>query len=111
MISYRCSTIIAATLLDGYHPYRRPDRYYNKKPWPLGICTIPNEVGLGGREPTRLMVKWVLGPQNPLKCELCKFTMARDSCFYPMNVFIVWYGKIQGVQSSWGIRTIRHTAY
>ena len=28
-----------------------------------------------------------------------------------MNVFIVWYDKIQGVRSSWGIRKIPHTAY
>ena len=65
------------------------DKNYSKNPWALGICTIPNEVGLVGQEPTRLKVEWVLGLQDPLNWELCEFSMARGPCFYPMNVFIV----------------------
>ncbi len=54
---------------------------YSKNPWPLKIRTIPNLVGLVGREPTRPLASWVLGPQDPPHWELCKFPMARGSCY------------------------------
>ena len=78
---------------------------YSKKPWPLGILTIPNEMGLVGQEPTSPKAKWVLGLQDPPNWELCEFLMARSSCFYPMAVFIeiepLKVTLVRPVPSSW----------
>ncbi len=62
-------------------------RKYSKNPWPLGIRPIPNLWVLWAENPGD-EASWVLDPQNPPNSELCEFTMARRSCFYPMAVFI-----------------------
>ena len=62
---------------------------YSRNAWSLGIQTIPNVVSIVGQEPTGLNDEWVLGPRDPPDWELCEFSMAWGSCFYPMNVFIV----------------------
>ena len=57
--------------------------------------------------------EWVLGAQDPPHWEMCKFSMARASCFYPMAVFLeielLKVTLVQPVPSSWGIWTIPHT--
>ena len=39
--------------------------------------------------PQNPMGKWVLIPRDPLNWELCKFPMARGSCFYPTTIFLL----------------------
>ncbi len=66
-----------------------PSDQYSKNPWPMGIHTILNEVGLVGREPTRPKAKSVLGPPDPPNSDCSKFSMARASCFYPTTTFFM----------------------
>ena len=47
-------------------------QHYSKNPWPLGIRTFPNKV--------------VLGFKKPPSWDVCDFSMAKCSCFYPLAV-------------------------